>query len=83
MTDDNDTPTPVPTEVPSFDPLDDGEHMTREEFLAAVRDGDFTDDDGFASLATDIQVSDIDVDASEAHAYDWPDWATHVVWYNK
>ena len=78
MTDDNDTP----HEVPSFDPIEFGAHMTREDFRAAVKRGDFNEDDGFASLATDIQVSDIDIGTDEAHVYDWPEWATHVVWYN-
>jgi len=54
-------------------------------FVAACRDGMFTVNDGYGELATDLQVSDVRVDPSDALnlLYARPSWATHVCWYNK
>lgn len=67
-------------------PIDeDDDHMTMETFLANVRCGAFIDYDGFGELATATEVSSITVSPSEAKPLDWkpPEWATHVVWYNR
>lgn len=66
------------------DPVtEDDEHMTRAEFLAATECNALTDYDGYGHLATATTVSRIVIEASQAHFYRWPEWATHVVWYNK
>jgi hypothetical protein len=75
---------------PTMQPLDScGTHMTWEAFLERIDSGMFTDDDGFGELATSDQYSNVtihpsDVDGELARSeYNRPDWATHVVWYNK
>lgn len=69
------------------DEEDASNHWTRDQFVLAVGSGGIVDNDGCGYLATkdvisDVQIlpSDIDVDNGW---YDWPEWATHVVWYNK
>jgi hypothetical protein len=69
----------------SYDDLDDC-YMPWGEFVDCCRSNAFTDDDGHGELATDDHhVSNIRVYPSEAigDGYVRPDWATHVVWYNK
>lgn len=61
----------------------DAELMTREEFIELVGSGFFIDYDGFGELATSNQVSDITIHPSDVLGYNWPVWATHVVWYNR
>lgn len=59
--------------------------MTWEEFMDCVESGFFIDYDGHGELATSDSVSDVRVYPSEAGRPDYkrPDWATHVVWYNR
>jgi hypothetical protein len=63
--------------------------MTRERFEKAVRDGNFTDYDGYGELAKidpgtkRTLVSNRGVKPSSLVEFRWPQWATHVVWYNK
>ncbi len=62
-----------PSKPLSFEPLSEwGDHMTRESFIATVACGGFIDYDGDGDLATE----------ADPH-YVWPDWATHVMWYNR
>lgn len=68
--------------VEVIDP-DLGDHMTWADFLKHIEDGSISDDDGCADLATDTQVSNISVNCSGAKDFKKPDWATHVIWYNK
>jgi hypothetical protein len=60
-------------------------HMTWEDFLQSCQNNSFIDYDGFAELATATQVSDVSIRPSEAVHPDYkrPQWATHVVWYNR
>jgi hypothetical protein len=57
--------------------------MTREEFMNDVETNSLIDYDGFGEFATETEVSDIPVSPSEVKNIKWPDWATHVCWYNK
>jgi len=59
--------------------------MPWEEFLTSCRDGTLMDEDGFGELATDLQVSDVQVVPTDVLSpfYARPSWATHVCWYNK
>ena len=59
--------------------------MTQIDWLDAVESGGFIDDDGYGVLATDVLKSDIVINPSDysKEDYDWPEWATHVVWYNR
>lgn len=67
-----------------IDPEDDGGvHMTWDEFASGVRSAAFTDDDGFGEYATLTHVADMRVRPSTVSHNARPDWATHVVWYNK
>lgn len=62
-------------------PLDDDEKeeclMTAEDFIRDEKAGCFTCDDGNGVWATATHKSDIDTGLPR------PDWATHVVWYNR
>ena len=60
-----------------------GDHMTRDEWLGAVKFGGFIDYDGYGELATINQVSNIMIVPSKAKSYKFPEWATHIVWYNR
>jgi hypothetical protein len=53
------------------------------DFLQYADGGDFSDDDGCADLATATHVSNISVSCCGAKDFKKPEWATHVVWYNK
>lgn len=79
-------PTPR-VETPSItfaDQVQKTDHlMTKEKFLDFVENGDFVDYDGFGCLATETTRSNITVNPSSAFTMMWPQWATHVVWYNK
>lgn len=59
--------------------------MSQSDWLDAVESGSLTDDDGYGVLATDVLKSDIVINPSDysKEDYDWPNWATHVVWYNR
>lgn len=71
-------------------PVDsDEELMTLEEWRAAVESGGFIDYDGFGDLATDKEVSDVEVVPSDVESgrldrliAQFPHF-THVAWYNK
>ena len=66
--------------------------MTLEEWKDNVEWGGFIDYDGFGYFATATQESNIEVYPSDywngpmkekQHAWYQPDWATHIVWYNR
>jgi hypothetical protein len=68
---------PILKKIPDY-----GDHMTRESFLSDVEDGGFIDYDGHGHLATADQETNWIVKPSTANE-PWPEWATHVVWYNR
>lgn len=70
---------------PKMEPIDPdlGDHMSWADFLQHVEDGGINDDDGSAELATETHVSNVSVGCVSARTLKKPEWATHVVWYNK
>lgn len=80
----------------TFNGEDADDHMTIDAFCQYVADGSFIDYDGFGCFATAthydpgqrVKPSDIVVyrDTNEmprGRSGDHPEWATHVVWFNK
>lgn len=76
-------------EMRPFDRFKDGEIigdlMPIEEFDQHVKHNFFIDYDGYGEFATETEVSNVTVCPSE-----WangtikkPEWATHVLWYNR
>lgn len=67
-----------------FEPIPDyGDHMTLQDWISACDCGGFIDYDGHGDLATADQCSNFQISPSERHLVKIPEWATHVVWYNK
>lgn len=64
-------------------PIEDGQHMSWEEFEQDVKHGGLIDYDGFAELATATQTSNKIIKPSDVEGLQRPEWATHVVWYNR
>ena len=66
---------------------DYGDHMTIGEFACYVADASLLDCEGFGVWATDTHVSDKRVCPSNLSDGAWlsgiPEYATHVVWFNK
>lgn len=60
--------------------IDFGDLMTVEEWLDAVAHGGFIPSDGFGHWAT---VNEMDVSSNVWKTRIPPEWATHVVWYNR
>lgn len=58
-----------------------------EEFGECVENGEYVDDDGFGEWAIQrgdkIYTSGVVICPSEFHFGEQPEWATHVVWYNR
>jgi len=72
----------------TFEPYEDDEVVfTLDNFATQVRDRSLVNSDGFGALATDTQVSDVNVSPSSFMAMltegRLPAWATHVAWFNK
>ena len=62
--------------------------MTLNDFLKAVQNGSFIDDDGHGYLATETQESSVRVNPSDVATtllenVSYFGWATHVAWFNK
>ena len=74
-------------EKPKFGPfpdyLEEDKIMPLQDWLKAVEHGSFIDYDGFGELATKDQVSNIKISPSDAKIFKFPDWCTHIAWYNK
>lgn len=71
---------------PKFEPFPDyGDKMTLKSWLEAVKEGAFIDYDGHGYLATAKQMSDIKVIPSQFRnkTVKTPEWATHVMWFNR
>ena len=64
-------------------PIDIGTHMTYKEFVGHVESGGFINYDGFGELATADEVSNKTINPSDVGIMEIPEWATHVVWYNR
>ena len=74
-----------------FEPIipNECEHMTLEEFIKECKRSAYTDDDGYGYLATEKEMSDIKIHASEYRFLNIflnvtvSNWVTHIVWFNK
>ena len=73
-------------EPPVFKPHHSfGDLMTVEDWLGCVADGSFIDYDGHGDLGTATGLSQYSISPSDITVLKVkiPDWATHVMWYNK
>ena len=76
--------TAMDAEALRFEPLPDhGDHMTIEDFASAVKSGGFIDYDGHGCLATHDKCSNRIIRPSEMAKTQIPEWATHVMWFNR
>jgi hypothetical protein len=68
-----------------FRKLEADDHlMTWDEFVKDCLDGNLIDYDGFGELATATEVSNVSVSPETTlRSNEKPEWATHVVWYNR
>lgn len=64
---------------------DYGDLFTMEHWLECVKCTGFIDYDGFGDLSDGKMVSNIEVKPSDVTKRNmkFPEWATHVVWYNR
>jgi hypothetical protein len=71
----------------SFLPLPNyGKHMPWANFVAQVMQGSIDDYDGYGHLATAACRSTVVIHPSDLrapHGYSKPEWATHVVWFDR
>ena len=69
-----------------FEPIPDiGCKMTLQIWISNVECGGFIDYDGIGQLATDTEMSNIYISPSEFLKKEVvpPEWATHVIWFNR
>ena len=58
--------------------------MTLAEWKDAVEVGGFIDYDGMGSLATETEVlQGFYIYPSQLKTFEFPEWVSHIVWYNK
>lgn len=72
--------------VPVFSEIrNDDDLMSLEDFEGSCLGGGFIDYDGYGNLATKDKKSDIEIYPSliKNNTVKIPEWATHVVWYNR
>ena len=60
-----------------------GDIMPLKKWIKNCNAGGFIDYDGHGELATVDKCSNISIWPSIRHTMKYPDWATHIVWYNK
>lgn len=67
-------------EIPDYGTL-----ILVEDWLDSCKDGFFIDYDGWGYWATEFQMSNIRVNPSDTEnpEFNPPEWATHVMWFNK
>jgi len=63
--------------------FDCGYLIPLQEWIECVQCGGFIDYDGYGELATETQTSNITISPSEMKRYNFPEWATHIMWYNR
>ncbi|KKK71218.1 hypothetical protein LCGC14_2916130 [marine sediment metagenome] len=73
---------------PEFEPLSDyGKLITIDQFRKDIMLGCFDDYDGSGCLATESKQSNVSVSVSSFARidsnHDFPEWVTHVIWFNK
>lgn len=76
------TVSPVELEAhPSY-----GDVFTKEDFIEMCQDGVIINSDGCGNLGTSTGIAEgyhVDPFRIARDSFDWPEWATHVVWFNK
>lgn len=62
-----------------------GDKMVIKEWLDCCKTNFFIDYDGWGYYATAKRMSEVKVRPSDTEAPDFaiPEWATHIVWFNK
>lgn len=60
-----------------------GNVYTMDQFKSMVEAGRFIDRDGHGNLASEDECSNVQIRPFEVYHRAIPDWATHVVWYNR
>lgn len=77
-----DNPLSLMTGGTHFKPINDGDSVIfLADWLEEVKRGNFVDYDGY--LATEGLRSSERIQPSDAENYEFPIWATHIVFYNK
>jgi len=67
------------TELP-----DHGDLIALADFKEAVDCNAFIDYDGFGEMATETQTSRLHIKPSQVYkGYNFPDWCTHILWFNR
>jgi len=63
---------------------DYGDLIPLEEFIEDVKSGTFIDYDGFGEMATENETSGVSIKPSQIHkGYNFPEWCTHILWFNR
>lgn len=62
---------------------DHGDHMELQKFFNDVKCGLLLDCQGYGQLATQDKMSIQEILPSEVYRYDFPEWVTHIVWFNR
>lgn len=58
--------------------------LTREEFIDCVKCGGFINDDGYGHLSDgNFHSYYASIYPSQVARFDWPAWATHIIWFNR
>ena len=66
-----------------------GDLMSIDVWIECVKEGGFIDYDGYGYLCTEEKQSNIEIipsqiDRKSENPKDWiPEWATHIMWYNR
>lgn len=63
-----------------------GDVFTKEDFIEMCQDGGIINSDGSGNLGTSTGIAEgyhVDPFRIAHDSFDWPEWATHVVWFNK
>jgi hypothetical protein len=55
--------------------------FSREDWLDQLKAGRITESDGSGHFATENQMSNLEGAFSDE--YIWPEWATHIAWFQK
>ena len=67
-----------------FEKLPDyGDLIEKEEFIENCKARAFIDYDGNGCLASKDKMSNVRISPSQIGTFYWPEWATHVVWFNR
>ena len=60
-----------------------GDLMSLDDFKEAVQDKMFIDYDGHGNLSNGKEMSTIRIIPSQVANFVFPEWATHIMWFNR